>query len=344
MLFFSLLFLEKIIKNKRIIISKSLIILIVSLLASTSLYLINKSMFQDFNEFNKYRSNILDYSLFNNDHLTISDNDYKMLEKWTFEDRNVFNTNYFMNMSDKNRVSIINVLKSCVINGLYALENYGIAILTALFCIIAIFDYHNDTKFKILTIISFLLAYFLLNYMGRVIYRAEMILWMSLLLTLIKFTSLNKISAIIYVIAFSIMIDKQPSTEIEIYYINKEKRNELIDYTSNNLENIYLIDTFTSLEYFYPTLIYEIMPNNYMQNIVLCGSYMTNHPIINYQLDKYNLISALVDCVDNQKCYLIDNKHIEIKKEYLKEHYNMNIDFIVEYESNLLKVYKLVSK
>ena len=150
--------------------------------------------------------------MFNNDHLTISDNDYKMLEKWTFEDRNVFNTNYFMNMSDKNRVSIINVLKSCVINGLYALENYGIAILTALFCIIAIFDYHNDTKFKILTIISFLLAYFLLNYMGRVIYRAEMILWMSLLLTLIKFTSLNKISAIIYVIAFSIMIDKQPST------------------------------------------------------------------------------------------------------------------------------------
>ena len=171
-----------------------------------------------------------------------------------------------------------------------------------------------------------------------------MMLWISLLFTLIKFTSLNKISAIIYVIAFSIMIAKQPSTEIEIYYTNKEKRNELIDYTSNNLENIYLIDSFTSLEYFYPTLIYEIMPNNYMQNIVLCGSYMTNNPIINYQLNKYNLKSALVDCVDNQKCYLIDNKNTEIKKQYLKEHYNMDVDFIVEYESNLLKVYKLITK
>lgn len=344
LLFFSLLFLEKIIKNKRIIISKSLIILIVSLLASTSLYLINKSMFKDFNEFNKYRTNILDYSLYDNDHITISDNDYKMLETWTFEDRNVFNTNYFVDLSNENSVSIINVLKSCVINGLYALKNYGIAILTALLCIIALFDYHNDTKFKIMAIFSFLFAYFLLNYMGRVIYRAEMMLWISLLFTLIKFTSLNKISAIIYVIAFSIMIAKQPSTEIEIYYTNKEKRNELIDYTSNNLENIYLIDTFTSLEYFYPTLIYEIMPNNYMQNIVLCGSYMTNNPIINYQLNKYNLKSALVDCVDNQKCYLIDNKNTEIKKQYLKEHYNMDVDFIVEYESNLLKVYKLITK
>lgn len=343
LLFFSVLMLSKIMKEKGFYQNKRFILLIVCLTIASGLFVGNKLMFKEFNDFNKARTQVLDYTIYNREELPISGNDYTMLETWTFEDRNVYDTPYFESLIVKRPITIFGVLKASILNGLYALKNYPICLLVFIISLVSLLDYKHNIGAKIIAIISFIVVYIVLNYLGRIIYRAELLLWLGLLVVLIYYLDISKyvimgLSVIVLGFAYGAKYN-----EFVDYQEAKQRRDNLIAYTSEHKENIYFIDTFTSIKFFNPTKAYENMPKGYMDNIMLMGAYTTNHPVMNEMLKKYEISSGMRDCINNDKCYVIDNRFVENKKIYYKEHYDMEVSFEEVYHCDDFVVYRLVS-
>ena len=313
---------------------------------------INNSLYPEFIRFNQLRTEVLDYKLASINNTIISDNDIAMLNSWTFEDARVFNEEYFMYISSsiKDNINIINILINTIKNIYRAvLHNIFMKFVIFVVMLLGILNIKNKENIKkiIMALIGFFLVYLYLTYKGRIMYRVEFPLWVSLLMIVLYLNKFNNrfflvtlsISCIICSITFFIgnnAYDKSMIDDIS------NKRTSLIEYCSDNKDNIYLMDTFTSIDYFYPLEIFEELPSEYMDNIILLGSYMTHSPIINNQLESFNLNSAIYDCINNDKCFVIDNKNVEIKKTYIKEHYDLNVDFVKVNGEESFNVYKLV--
>lgn len=343
LLFFGILMLRKIMKEKKFYQNKRFILLIVFLTIASGLFVGNKLMFKEYNDFNKARTKVIDYTIYNKEALPISDNDYTMLETWTFEDRNVYDTAYFNSLISERSVSLLEVLKTSVLNGIYALKNYPICLLVFIITIISLFDFKHSIMEKIIVIFSFIVVYIILNYLGRIIYRAELLLWLGLLFSLLYYLEISRtvmvgLSVITFIFAYMAKYN-----EYVDYQGTKQRRDSLIAYTSEHKDNLYLIDTFTSIKFFSPTKAYELMPVGYMDNIMLMGAYTTNHPVMNEMLEKYEISSGMYDCVNNDKCYVIDNRFVENKKIYYKEHYKMEVSFEEVYHCDDFVVYQLLS-
>lgn len=132
--------------------------------------------------------------------------------------------------------------------------------------------------------------------------------------------------------------------EYNAYMRNKEKINYdiLQEYVEENKDVLYCADTFT-LQNIFKYKVFSPMREGQCENVIACGSGMTNSPIANAQTEKYgynNPIQALKSGNDN--VCLIDNNSPDKKVLYLTEHGNGR-----KYSSVLLdsvggfKIYKI---
>jgi hypothetical protein len=135
------------------------------------------------------------------------------------------------------------------------------------------------------------------------------------------------------------------------YNVNKYRRvvnrdkppNGLLNEINSNKQNFYFLDFTTTIQ----TLYFEwtpwmSLPKRYYSNSLILSGVTTNFPDEVKILSENNVINPLRDLVNNN-VYLVDNQYLEIKLNYLKEHYypNARADLYKEVDGyQIWKIYK----
>jgi hypothetical protein len=104
--------------------------------------------------------------------------------------------------------------------------------------------------------------------------------------------------------------------------VNKDKpENGLLEELENNEQNFYFLDfntTIQTLYYEWPP--WEALPSGYYSNCLYLGGITTNFPEVNQILEEKEYSNPLKELVDDN-VYLVDNKGVDLKLNYLREHY-----------------------
>lgn len=104
--------------------------------------------------------------------------------------------------------------------------------------------------------------------------------------------------------------------------VNKDKpENGLLEELENNEQNFYFLDfntTIQTLYYEWPP--WEALPPGYYSNCLYLGGITTNFPEVNRILEEKGYPNQLKELVEDN-VYLVDNKGVDLKLNYLREHY-----------------------
>lgn len=124
--------------------------------------------------------------------------------------------------------------------------------------------------------------------------------------------------------------------------VNKiETGNGLLEEIHNNKENLYLLDFNTTIQ----TLYYEWCPwenvsDDEYSNYFYLGSITSNFPDIKNYVDEKGMSNGLKALV-NDNVYLVDNCYVDMKVDYLKEHYYPNARAELYKEIDGYQIWKL---
>lgn len=104
--------------------------------------------------------------------------------------------------------------------------------------------------------------------------------------------------------------------------VNRNKpENGLLKEIEANQENFYFLDFNTTIQtLYYEWCPWEALPVGYYDNFLYLGGVTTNFPDTNNILKKNGYSNPLKALVE-ENVYLIDNKGIDLKVEFLREHY-----------------------
>ena len=343
-----------------------LVYLIITVLISLSNSLIYNSnqTYKEYIQYNNMRTVLHDRI-----HLNYEE-DKKIFDKigWSENDYYIFNTFGF---GDENIYSKENI--EILYN--YAIDKYGayqrnnntisdfiddikdskIFIFTIIILFISLFNgKYENTIFFAITVLMHLLYIFIGRNMPRVVI-PEYISGISLMMYNLKLKKSN-ISAEIkdYIIICLIMIITCSFTGIAYsfnYRLNDYKNYQnVVEYTNSNKHNAYLY-TVPSLQYRYLAYsAYQMPPKASFSNLRVIGGwdmYTQNY----YDLkNRYNLEGTLLDLL-KENVYLIDgnvvwsgNRYDNYKENIriaIKNHYNLDVNFIEIEEFDNIKIYKL---
>lgn len=180
-------------------------------------------------------------------------------------------------------------------------------------------------------IMGIILAYF--QYSGRWSHRltyavliAELISAIYLLVDIKEEERTKELYSIVLIVLLFCVIGQWLGNRFD--YNAYMRRRETVDYDilqtylTENKDILFCADTFT-LQDAFKYKVFTPMQEGDWQNLVECGSWIFNSPIVNNQLAQFeyaNPVQALKSCNDNVR--LIDNNSPEKKMLYLKEHGN----------------------
>ncbi len=158
------------------------------------------------------------------------------------------------------------------------------------------------------------------------------------------------------VMAKTLIIIYMIITIICTYYCNKyfkykDRRinietDEIIEYTSNHKENAYVY-TYGLKNGFLQYSILKRFPDNTFSNLMQMGEWDTYTENYYEFKNRYNISNIMIDLYKKDNLYLIgDNlskiKYVDIIIQYIKEHYNTNINYkVIKEFSGSFKVYKI---
>lgn len=127
--------------------------------------------------------------------------------------------------------------------------------------------------------------------------------------------------------------------------VNKDKpSNGLLNEIETNKQNFYFLDFNTTIQTLYfewPP--YRALPINYFNNVLYFAGVTSNFPDTIESLEKYNVSNPLKSLV-NENVYLVDNETLEIKLNYLKEHYYPNARAELYKETDGYLIWKIYEK
>ena len=354
----------------RIIILFFLIVLTYS--TNLLIYNFNPSI-KKYMQFNSLRSyffdkNVLDYDknklLFEENNW--SKNDYELFYTYSYGDENFYTTENLSNLKSQIHESKGEILEK-IYKGFiyfYKLNTLSFSILLVIVMLLLLLALQNKKKLSIVSLI--VIAFFALNYylcftkpVYRVIislYESTIILILNVLIDDKKNVNNNKFEIIILIAIVLLTI----FNSINIYNSHKKnniqdynlKRN-IIDYASQNKQNAYVYTSVLgniSLAY----NVYEKPKDNSFDNMRHMGDWDAYDKQYYVFKNKYNIDNIITDLYKKENLFLIDGdsfgadniirkNHIEIIIKYIKEHYNVDVDYkiIKEFENTNAKIYKL---
>lgn len=124
--------------------------------------------------------------------------------------------------------------------------------------------------------------------------------------------------------------------------VNKAKpQNDLLMEFENHKENFYFLDFNTTIQTLYfEWSPWEALSIGYFNNFTYLAGVTTNFPDIVNLLDKKDLLNPLQSLV-KENVYLVDNQSLEVKLNFLKEHYYPNAWSELYKEVNGYQIWKI---
>lgn len=368
---------KKIIDKQRIIklIKYYLITLLIALIVYISnlfIYNIN-STYKEYNEWNKFRTTIqdiihIDYEKDRDiyDQVGWSKNDVYLFNTFGFGDENIFSKDNLQKIVEEkakqgnyyslntNPISIIcNIYSMLINNCIFILIIFlGVYILNLL--------RRNKVKENTIIFLTVILVNAIFTILGRNMQRVvipEYILGTVLLIYNLNLKSEEKINdgnLNCLIIGFMIIATTTISGQMYGYNYkleNYESYRQIINYTNSNKENVYLY-TIPSLQNRYLSYsAYQMPPKEAFSNLRQIGGWdMFTQNYYDFK-ERNNLDGDLLDLL-KENVYLIDGDVIWSGVRYsnykgnialaIKEHYNIDVEFLEVESFNNLQVYKVV--
>lgn len=124
----------------------------------------------------------------------------------------------------------------------------------------------------------------------------------------------------------------------------KEKKNGLLEEIENHKENMYFFDFTTAIQsLYYEWTPIENVPRGYNNNALYLGGIMTNLPCVDWILEQRGIESPIQSLVQEQ-VYLVDNAWLELKLDYLRQHYYPNARAELYKEIDGYQIWKLYAE
>ncbi len=301
---------------------------------------------------------IYDYNYLNfdedklkNNGIELDDVDYSMLERWNFQDPEVFSIDNLKKMS----ISMQNQSKSpvgfvkLIFDGLVI--NHYIPFLLFLFFFL-LFFIKRKTKPKHIVVAIYVIGVILTLYLymylkGRIfVNRVDCIIWFSAAIPIIMMIE-NKLNTKISLSIFAILLVLSQILHCADYsFIKtdnqlKTDNREILSVINNDKEHLYLSTTF-GVSFSKAYEIFDDIPLSGGENFTYLGGWTSYAPFETQKLTKYNIENPFRDIIDNDSVYLID-EDIDNTIEYIQKHYNCNAKAIVVKEINSHKIYRIES-
>lgn len=104
--------------------------------------------------------------------------------------------------------------------------------------------------------------------------------------------------------------------------VNRDKpENGLLKELEGNNQNFYFLDFNTTIQtLYYEWCPWEALPSGYYHNFLYLGGITTNFPDVNGILEERGYSNQLKSLIE-ENVYLVDNKGVDLKVEFLREHY-----------------------
>ena len=351
-----------------------LIIAIVVYISNAILYNTNET-YKQYMEYNDIRTNLhdLNYVSYEEnkeifDEVGWSKNDHYMFYTFGFGDENIYSKenlekilNYKIEKDGKyNFNTDISEIKESFISECMNNYTYIIIFFMAIF-ILSLFN-RSKTKYNILIFVTTIALHILFIIINRSMQRVvipEYILGTALMIYNLKLSSKEQINdgirncaIVIFMIAIiSGFVGKSYNYDYKLG--DYKSTQELINYTNNHKENIYLY-TIPSLQFRYLAYsVYQMPPKAAFSNLRSIGGWdMFTGNYYDFK-ERYNLEGTFLDLL-KENVYLVDGDVIWSGRRYdnykenivlgIKEHYNIEVKCEEVEQFDNLKIYKVIKE
>ena len=350
------------------------IIAIVVYISNAILYNTNET-YKQYMEYNDIRTNLhdLNYVSYEEnkeifDEVGWSKNDHYMFYTFGFGDENIYSKenlekilNYKIEKDGKyNFKTDISEIKESFISECMNNYTYIIIFFMGIF-ILSLFN-RNKTKYNILIFVTTIALHILFIIINRSMQRVvipEYILGTALMIYNLKLSSKEKINdgirncaIVIFMIAIiSGFVGKSYNYDYKLG--DYQSTQELINYTNNHKENVYLY-TIPSLQFRYLAYsVYQMPPKAAFSNLRSIGGWdMFTGNYYDFK-ERYNLEGTFLDLL-KENVYLVDGDVIWSGRRYdnykenivlgIKEHYNIEVKCEEVEQFDNLKIYKVIKE
>lgn len=361
------------IKNKKI--KRNIVDIAIIIGVLLSVYISNQIIYyanptcREYIKFNKVRSSLHDTKI-----PEYKNNEEEILnEGWSLNDIDVFYSHLF---ADEEKYNLDNIKKLLsikkqieehdILNDVkYALDQYkedvvtNYAIPTILFMILILISINRDKEKQLLIAMIFIMTIGMhigFWYIGRAPTRVVISGYViGISLTMYFFPKLelrNKITkiliAILIVISIFAIFKNTLKDSQKININNFSSLRQAINYTNQHKENVYLYTTLSMRYRFFCYTVYEKIPDDTFSNLQPTADWSIYTENYYKFKERYNLNNLITDLYLKDNMYLIDdarNRGIYLNriKQYIKEHYNINVKFEeTENFNNKIKIYKVM--
>lgn len=302
--------------------------------------------------YNSARSRILDYQIEGtNEYLQynkLSENDYLMLSCWIVSDKDFFTIDKFNEIHadfektiNKNKTNII--VDNIINNSSLSLSFGFIFILLTLLFSCSREEKKNKVTLLLifLAMIGFVVLYSIIN---RFSYRIYFSACIPLILYLILYQKKIVINKILYILlAMTIFISSLQT--FDILRIKNSYKESIVNLTEefNNKDNIYFwsFPSMLFLEKSVPVL--NKTAKEYQENVI--DAYWTmNSNYLNKKQTENNIENQITDLYKKDNYYLVtaeEQAYCDIIINYIKEHYNIDVEYELLKEDKNFRIYKL---
>ena len=351
-----------------------LIIAIVVYISNAILYNTNET-YKQYMEYNDIRTNLhdLNYVSYEEnkeifDEVGWSKNDHYMFYTFGFGDENIYSKenlekilNYKIEKDGKyNFNTDISEIKESFISECMNNYTYIIIFFMAIF-ILSLFN-RNKSKYNILifgTTIALHILFIIINRSMQRVVIPEYILGTALMIYNLKLSSKEKINdgirncaiVIFMIVIISGFVGKSYNYDYKLG--DYQSTQELINYTNNHKENVYLY-TIPSLQFRYLAYsVYQMPPKAAFSNLRSIGGWdMFTGNYYDFK-ERYNLEGTFLDLL-KENVYLVDGDVIWSGRRYdnykenivlgIKEHYNIEVKCEEVEQFDNLKIYKVIKE
>lgn len=365
------------IKNKEIFNLKNVLIIlgIISIIyISNSLFYNMNPLYREYTKFNEARSYLHDTAniVAQKEDIFLkqgwSKNDIDIFYTYSFADENVYNLSTLNDLKNElentDRIDIKqNIVKTLQIF-VAQLTNINYLLPLIFLLVLTLYNVNTNKENQILIALIFLMTICIhigFIFIGRPLLRVilpEYIIGCLLQMYFLPYSKKSEkrhiillliaiaLISIVAIINYRFCIKNKKLYNVNNYSIYKEA----IEYTSSHKENAYVY-TLSLQRRFLAYSVYEKIPNNTFSNLRPMGDWDTYTQNYYDFKARYNIDNIMTDLYKKDNLYVISGdlvwdkvylNYIDKIVEYIKEHYNVEVEYeVVKEFNNQIKIYKL---
>lgn len=332
---------------------------------------------QSYKEYNYYRGEVRDFPIHTYtgnekeyEEIGISEVDYENLQIWNFADGNVYSTEKMKAISElkdangktaKVAQSSMVGLVDFVFHTLLGNKMFVVCLLVVIYLL---FIVKEKTKLIVdiaLVSLEFFGFHFIMYMRGRYGQnRVDICIWLAYILVLLSCCfvyekkesfgdkkTIKKLSLCTLCAISIMMLGTEGKQHFKAW--EEEKRMQasyltLLEYVNEDKTGHYFMDASTA-HYGYGTAWNRAYPQDYCENLIWLGGWYLNSPLAFEQWEQNGVTNPMQDMCEMEESYVIDQyNHIGIIVDYLREHYNSDIDAVLVNNVEKYSIYKIVSE